>query len=213
MLAGAHCRSPPGRAWHFSAARAAHCMSLSDGPADGMWTPLRQRTACSGHKRLPLGPHCMSSPVAAHFTAHCTLYYGGRLSVRPERQPHALSGGHMQCADRRRNAFRAGCSRRGERSRRTRSGPAAWNATLQRGGQTAAGRGRRRSRERGSQSPAQPPARAGAGAADRRRLSNAAPLLQQRAPERASSARGHPPAPDARGGCVKSAQVEVTHFF
>ena len=198
MLAGAHCRSPPGRAWHFSAARAAHCVF---GP--------QKATA-----RAPL--HVVSCRCALYCALYTVLRPGGRLSVRPERQPHALSGGHMQCADRRRIAFRAGCSRRGERSRRTRSGPAARNATLQRGGQTAAGRGRRRSRERGSRSPAQPPARAGAGAADRRRLSNevaAAPLLQQRAPERASSARGHPPAPDARGGCVKSAQVEVTHFF
>ena len=72
-----------------------------------MWPPLRQRTACSG--RTP-------QKAARHF------YFGGQTEFAAR---HALSGGHMLCADRRRNAFRAECSRRGKRSRSTRSGPAA----------------------------------------------------------------------------------------
>ena len=115
-----------GHALHVAAGQAAHSLVSPLGPRTACRRNAFGRTACDRrgsdsalrartvhHRRLPLGPRiaCRLRSLRTEATSS--------LSKRPERQPHALSGGHMKCADRRRNAFRAECSRRGERSRST----------------------------------------------------------------------------------------------
>ena len=75
-----------------------------------------------------LGPRTACRRNAVGWPAHGMwppLRQRTALRVWAVRHRRRTARGHIQCANRRRNAFRADCSRRGERSRSTPSGPAA----------------------------------------------------------------------------------------